>query len=94
MALVNNLAKGSLENPVFAGENIKNYHIGFDLLLALLHKITNISISHLYFQILPPLFAVLIGFLVYKFVYLWRGSKMKVYGQLLLFTLVVVLDLL
>ena len=75
MALANNLAKGSLENPVFAGENIKNYHIGFDLLLALLHKITNISISHLYFQILPTLFAVLIGFLVYKFVYLWRGSK-------------------
>jgi len=75
IALSKSLSSGSFENPVFAGENLKNYHLGFDLLLALLHKLTTIPISVLYFQILPPLFAVVIGLLVYKFVYLWRGSK-------------------
>ncbi len=75
LALARSLASGNFENPVFAGETIKNYHIGFDLFLALLHKLTGISVSNLYFQILPPLFALGIGLLVYWFVWSWRGSK-------------------
>ncbi len=75
IALSNSLSKGTLENPVFSGSMLQNYHFGFDLLLALLNKITTIPISVLYFQILPPIFALTIGLLVYLFVLNWRGSK-------------------
>ncbi len=74
IALANSLARGTWEMPVFSGEIIKNYHIGFDLLLAFLHKITFIPINTLYFQILPPIFALTIGILVYKFVLKWKFS--------------------
>jgi len=75
IALINQLARGSLEMPTFAGEQLKNYHIGFDALLAIIHKVTTIPVHNLYFQIIPPLLALLIGILVYKFVLLWRKSK-------------------
>lgn len=79
VAVINGLSKGTLAMPVFAGENIKNYHIGFDLLLSVIHKITNIPIINLYFQIIPPVFAALVGFLVYRFVLLWRGSSRQAF---------------
>ena len=75
IALSNSLSKGTLENPIFSGSLLQNYHLGFDLLLALLNKLTTIPISILYFQILPPIFALMIGLLVYLFVLNWRGSK-------------------
>lgn len=74
IALAERLARGSWEMPVFAGEAIKNYHLGLDLLLAFLHKISSFPISILYFQILPPIFALAIGLLTYEFVYLWKHS--------------------
>src|SRR3989344_8769648 len=58
IALAQSLAKGSWQMPIFAGENIRNYHIGFDLILAAFHKLTFIPIHNLYFQLLPPLFAL------------------------------------
>src|SRR5258708_39179076 len=36
VSLINSLARGTFEMPVFAGAQIKNYHLGFDLLVALL----------------------------------------------------------
>ncbi len=75
VALANNFAKLTFENPVFAGSFLQNYHIGFDVLLALTNKVTSIPISSLYFQILPPIFAVLIGYLTYKLILLWTKSK-------------------
>jgi len=63
--------------PVFAGEALKNYHVGFDLLVALIHKITLIPVLTLYFQVIPPILAFLIGFLTYKFVFLWQKNKTK-----------------
>jgi hypothetical protein len=75
VALINNFSKGVLGNPVFAGYPLQNYHIGFDFLVAFLFKITTIPIINLYFQILPPVFAFLIGFLTYKFVLLLTNSK-------------------
>ncbi len=82
IALAKSLAKGSWEMPIFAGEKIKNYHIGFDLILAVIHKITFIPIHNLYFQILPPIFSVLVGVLVYLFVYRWQRSKIKAFWSL------------
>ena len=79
IALSESLAKSSWQMPVFSGESIKNYHIGFDLILAFLHKITFIPVVNLYFQILPPIFAVLIGFFCYLFVYEWKKSKVQAF---------------
>lgn len=74
LAVIESLAKGSLEMPVFAGEAFKNYHIGFDLQVALLHLLTHIPVRFLYFQILPPIMAIAIGFLAYVFVKRWKGE--------------------
>ena len=66
ISLIESLSRGSLEIPIFAGEVIKNYHIGFDLLLAGIHVLTRIPAVNLYFQVIPPILAVLIGVLTYK----------------------------
>ncbi len=75
IALINSLTKGFFNMPVFAGEMLKNYHVGFDLLVALLHKITFIAVVTLYFQIVPPILAFLVGVLTYKFVLDWKKSE-------------------
>ncbi len=75
IALAESLGRGSLEMPTFAGQTLKNYHVGFDLFLVLLNKLTGISVSNLYFQILPPIIAISIGVLVYRFVFIWKKSK-------------------
>lgn len=75
IALANSLSQGSWKIPVFAGNDIQNYHIGFDIFLAILTKITLIPVQVLYFQILPPLFAFFIGYFAYRFVYLWKDSR-------------------
>ncbi len=68
IALAESLSQGSFKVPVFAGSVLQNYHLGFDLLLALLHKITFVPIINLYFQVLPVVFSLLIGLLSYIFV--------------------------
>ena len=72
LTIINSLSKGNLNMPVFSGENIKNYHIGYDVFVAILHRLTTIDISVLYFQILPFVFSFLIGLLVYQFVLNWK----------------------
>src|ERR1035437_7524564 len=68
LALINSLSKGNFLMPVFSGWGIQNYHIGFDLLLSWIVGLTKIAPSVLYFQIVPPILALLIGVLTYKFV--------------------------
>jgi hypothetical protein len=75
IALSNNLSQLNFDNPVFSGFGLQNYHIGFDLLLALLNKLTLIPTTYLYFQLLPPVFAIIIGYLTYLFVFGWTKSK-------------------
>jgi hypothetical protein len=79
ISLIESLANGSWKMPVFAGEVIKNYHIGYDLIVSWLHKLTFIPISTLYFQIIPPFLALTIGIIVYKFVESWRKSKLQAF---------------
>ncbi len=74
VSLINSLARGSFQMPVFAGENLKNYHIGFDLAVAFIHNLTRISTINLYFQIIPPLLAVLVGVSCYLFMNRWTKS--------------------
>ena len=47
ISLANSLARGSWDIPVFAGESLMNYHVGFDLILAIVHKLTLIPIHTL-----------------------------------------------
>ena len=54
-------------NPIFSGEVLSNYHWGYDLIVALISKISQINPSILYFQILPLIFAITLGLLSYKF---------------------------
>lgn len=77
LAVIENLVKGKLSNPVFSGELLTNYHIGFDLILALINKISRINTSVLYFQIFPIVSSLLIGILVYSFVFNWKKSKIQ-----------------
>lgn len=74
LALAGQLAKGNFVMPTFAGAQLQNYHLGFDLLLAVLTKLTRIPLTILYFQLLPPLFALLVGVLTHRFVLRWRGN--------------------
>jgi hypothetical protein len=75
LAIINQLAKFSLVHPGLAGFPLTNYHFGFDLMAAFLHLITRISATNLYFQILPPIMATLVGVLTYKLVNKWTSSK-------------------
>lgn len=77
IALANSLARGTLEIPIFAGNQIQNYHVGFDLILAILHKITFISTTTIYFQIMPIIISLSIGILTYVFVMNWQKSSAK-----------------
>ena len=76
LSLAQSLSKFNFNLPIFAGERIRNYHIGFDFLLAILHRITFIPIPILYFQVFPVLFALLIGFLTYKLMMEWTKSRL------------------
>jgi len=66
LAIIEGLSRGTFEMPIFVGEKIQNYHLGFDLLVASLHVLTRIPTVNLYFQILPPIMAFLTGYLVFK----------------------------
>lgn len=79
IALINQLSRFSLDNPVFAGARLTNYHFGFDLLAAFLSRLTGIIPVKMYFQILPPILAILIGSLTYCFVEKWTKSKKKAF---------------
>lgn len=80
LALINSLIRDLASHqafsvPVFSGFLIKNYHLGFDLLVAFLFNITKVPVVNLYFQILPPIFALLTGLTVYLFVLNWKKSS-------------------
>lgn len=72
-SMLNAVSSGNLSNlqnmPIFAGESLKNYHIGFDLLVALVSGLTGVSPLNLYFQVIPVLLSITIGFLVYLLVF-------------------------
>jgi len=75
IALINQLRKFSLNHPTFAGAQITNYHFGFDFLAAIINLLTGVPVVNLYFQVIPPVLAVLTGLLTYKFVIKWTKSE-------------------
>jgi hypothetical protein len=77
ISVIRSLAADSWNMPIFAGELLKNYHLGYDLLVAFIYKITRIPVLNLYFQILPPILALGAGFSLYKFIAYWKHSSWK-----------------
>lgn len=75
IALIRSLSQGTWEMPIYAGEILKNYHVGLDLALAFIHRFTGLPAMLLYFQIVPPLTALALGFLVYRLVNRVWGNK-------------------
>lgn len=75
IALSESLSRGNFASPIFKGYVLQNYHLGFDLVLSFVHKLTSIPTSTLYFQVFPPILAVAIGLLTYKFVFTWQKSE-------------------
>lgn len=82
LSLARSLSQGSLKMPIYSGADVTNYHLGFDILLAFLHKITFVNLSILYFQVLPLIFAILIGFLVYKLLKILRYEDKSIFWSL------------
>lgn len=75
LALINQVFKGfPPPHPTFAGEVLTNYHYLFDLILALVQKITTISAVNLYFQIFPIILAVSLGLLSFLVGYHWQKN--------------------
>ena len=63
------------QNPIYSGELLSNYHWGFNFLVALISNLTKIDTVLLYFQILPIIFALLLGLLSYKLAFLITKNK-------------------
>lgn len=82
IALAQSLARGTFDMPVFSGYLLKNYHVGFDLLLASLSLLTRISIPTLYFQIIPPLLAIGLAYSVYRFVLSWKKDSIAAWWSM------------
>ena len=75
IALIESLTKGVWSSPIFAGAGLQNYHIGYDLLMSWLVRLTGISASVLYFQVVPVVLSLGVGLLTYRFIENWKNSK-------------------
>lgn len=66
IAVSNEIQKGfPLDNPVFAGERLVNYHIFSDILPAVLNKVFKIPDLFLYFWFMPIIYSILLGLTAY-----------------------------
>lgn len=85
LSLINHISNPlKIEMPIYSGELLKNYHPFFDILIAILSKITFINSSFWLFQIFPLLTAIL--FLYFSFL-LGRKISHSFRGGILLMLL-------
>ncbi|EKD89951.1 MAG: hypothetical protein ACD_32C00110G0007 [uncultured bacterium] len=62
ISLINQLLRGiPVENPIYAGTILKNYHFFYDLLIAATAYFTKIPIIDLVFRFYPVLFSLFLG---------------------------------
>lgn len=80
IALINQLTKSiPPQNPIFAGEGLKNYHYFYDLLLAATNYITTIPIVDLLFRFYPVIFSLFLGAGTYYFIQSFFKQRMAAY---------------
>lgn len=66
IALSEELKKGfPLQNPVYAGEKLVNYHFFSDLSMAMFNKYFGINMLDLYFRFFPLIYSILLGGSIY-----------------------------
>lgn len=73
------------ENPVFAGQILKNYHYLYDLLIATTVFLSNIPVTDLVFRFYPVTFSLLLGIGTFYLAYKLFSSKLAA-GFALYFT--------
>ena len=62
VSLINQLTKNiPPQNPIYAGESLKNYHFFYDILVAATGFITSIPVLDLVFRFYPIIFSLLLG---------------------------------
>jgi hypothetical protein len=72
----------SFENPVYAGEIIRNYHYLTNLIIAFVSKITGISLFHVTYRILPLFVTTAIGILTFVLVNkVFKNQKAAVWSM-------------
>ena len=72
----------SLENPVYSGETIQNYHILTDFFLAFISKFTGISLLHVTYRILPLIMTIALGVLTFVLVSrIFKSQKAAVWSM-------------
>ncbi|TSC63725.1 MAG: Uncharacterized protein G01um101493_351, partial [Microgenomates group bacterium Gr01-1014_93] len=77
LGLIESLKKGlPVENPIFSGETLGNYHYFFDLLVASTSVLSNLSSNDLYFRYFPVLISTLIGLLTFLVAKSWFNSTL------------------
>lgn len=68
LALMEEVKKGyPLQNPIFAGERLVNYHFFSDIAPAIFNQFFKFSELDLYFRFFPFLFSLLLGAIAYLF---------------------------
>lgn len=73
LALINQVLKGfPPPHPTLAGFRLTNYHYFYDLLLAVVNKVSFIPVHYLYFQIFPFFLALSLGVLSFLVGYYWQ----------------------
>lgn len=72
LSLIESLKNGlPIQNPVFSGTYLFNYHYFYDLLLALSNNLTGLSSIDLYFRFFPILISLLSGLVVFILARRW-----------------------
>lgn len=73
LALINQVLRGfPPPHPTLSGFGLTNYHYLYDLILAVVSKLTTISARYLYFQLFPTFLAFGIGILSFLVGYYWQ----------------------
>ena len=75
ISLMQKLSHFSFENPVFAGETIRNYHYLMNLFLGLTHRVLNIPLFVLVYKVFPVVNSLLMGILTYVLSYRLFDSR-------------------
>ena len=68
----------SLAHPQLSGQNLSNYHFGFDWLTGFLARLSATPLLDLYFRLIPVLMVMLLVFVTLRLLTLWRYPRLTI----------------
>ena len=68
----------SLAHPQLSGQNLSNYHFGFDWLTGFLARLSATPLLDLYFRLIPVLLVMLLVFASLRLLSLWRYPRLTI----------------